>query len=77
MPDPDTTRTDGSAPVDAALLFATPGYAEAMPQLLDAAAATLGTRNIVGATAHGVLGEGDEVEGGPGLVIAALGTRVT
>ncbi len=61
----------GSAAV--ALLFATPGYADEMPRVLEAASATLGTEHIVGATAHGVIGAGDEIEGGHGLVIAALG----
>jgi small ligand-binding sensory domain FIST len=58
--------------VEVALLFATPGHASEMPRLLEAAAAHLGTRKIVGATAHGVIGGGEELEGGHGLVIAAL-----
>lgn len=60
------------AAVDAALLFATPGHAPEMPRLLEAAAECLGTRKIVGATAHGVIGAGLELTGGHGLVIAAV-----
>lgn len=47
---------------DAALLLATPGYAEGMPALLDAASEGLGTRALVGATCHGVIGLGREEE---------------
>ena len=62
----------GMERADAALLFATPGYAEAMPSVLDAVISGLGTKCVVGVTAHGVLGEGEELEGGNALVVAAF-----
>jgi small ligand-binding sensory domain FIST len=62
----------GSGRCDAALLFATPGHAAEMPRVLDAAAEGLSTKAVVGATAHGVIGAGEELEGGHGLVIAAF-----
>ena len=62
----------GAGRCDAALLFATPGHAAEMPRVLEAAAEGLSTKGVVGATAHGVIGAGEELEGGHGLVIAAL-----
>jgi len=57
---------------DAALLFATPGYGTDVPRLLDVAHAALGTRAVVGATAHGVFANGHEIEGGSAVAIACL-----
>lgn len=57
---------------DTALLFAAPGAADELPGMLDAAVACLGTDRIVGATAHGVLGSGQEIEQESGLAILAL-----
>lgn len=62
----------GAGSADVALLFATPGHAAAMPQLLASAHDCLGTRRVVGATAHGVIGAGHELEGGSGLALAAF-----
>ena len=47
---------------DAALVLATSGFADGMPALLDAASQGLGTRALVGATCHGVIGLGREEE---------------
>jgi small ligand-binding sensory domain FIST len=57
---------------DAALLFATPGHAEQMPALLEAAVGALGCRALVGASAHGVLAGGFECEGGTALAMLAV-----
>jgi small ligand-binding sensory domain FIST len=55
-----------------ALVFATPGYGEGLRRLLEVARGALGTSAVVGATAHGVFGQGREVEGGTGVSILAL-----
>jgi small ligand-binding sensory domain FIST len=57
---------------DAALLFATPGYGGEVRRLLEVAEAALGTRAVVGASAHGVFADGHEIEGGSAVAIAAL-----
>jgi small ligand-binding sensory domain FIST len=56
---------------EGALLFATAGYGDEIPVLLDAAVSALGTEAVVGATAHGVLGRGQEVEGEPAVALVA------
>ena len=58
--------------VDAAFLLAGPGYAGALPALLDSAVSALGTEAVVGASAHGVLAAGREYEGSPALAVMAL-----
>jgi small ligand-binding sensory domain FIST len=58
---------------DAALLFATPHYADSLPALLETATRSLGTGAVVGATALGVLARGYEHEGVP--AVALLGVR--
>jgi len=63
---------EGAGRPQAALLFATPAHGPAMGPLLDAAAVELGTRALVGASAHGVLGAGREQEGGHAVAILAL-----
>jgi small ligand-binding sensory domain FIST len=60
----------GSA--DAALVFATSGHSGEIEALLDAVQGALGTRVLVGATAHGVLGRGQELEGETALAVAAF-----
>jgi small ligand-binding sensory domain FIST len=57
---------------DAALLFATPGYAAQLPVLLAASAEVMGTRAIVGASIHGVIHAGREYEGGPVVAVMAF-----
>ena len=57
---------------DAALLFATPGYGEGIRALLERARDVLGTSALVGASAHGIFGRGQEVEGGSCVSILAL-----
>jgi small ligand-binding sensory domain FIST len=56
----------------AAVLFASPGYGDGIGRLLEAARSALGTSAVVGATAHGVFGQGQEVEGGSCVSILAL-----
>lgn len=62
----------GPGGVDAALLFATPAHSAGIAGLLDEAVAVLGTSAVVGATAHGVLGGGGEVEGGRAVSLLAF-----
>jgi small ligand-binding sensory domain FIST len=57
---------------EAALLFATTAHRPGMAELLDTAMAGLGTRAVVGATAHGVIGAGLEHEGGAAVSVLAL-----
>ena len=56
---------------DSALLFVGPGFGHELPGVLDAAIASLGTEAVVGATAHGVLGCGREIEGTPAVAVLA------
>ncbi|MGE4607066.1 MAG: FIST N-terminal domain-containing protein [Myxococcota bacterium] len=58
--------------VDLALLFATPAYPDSPDSLLDVASSALGTKSIVGASAHGVLAGGSECEGGASVAVMAL-----
>ena len=60
----------GSA--DAALLFAGPAHRGAARKLLAAASAELGTTRIAGGLAHGVIGPGQELEGGAGVSVLAV-----
>jgi small ligand-binding sensory domain FIST len=64
-------RAGGLRP-DGALLLATPAYGADMDALLAAASGGLGTATVVGAQVHGVLGSGQEVEGGHGLAVLAV-----
>ena len=57
----------GSA--DSALLFVTPGGVLELPEILDTAVAILGTEAVVGATAHGVMAGGQELEGVPSVAV--------
>ena len=57
---------------DAALLFAGPGLARESKALLEAARSELGTRQLVGGLAHGVLAQGREDEGGASVAALAL-----
>ena len=57
---------------EGALLLATPGYGSDMDAVLAAAGDALGTATIVGAQVHGVLGSGQEIEGGHGLAVLAI-----
>lgn len=59
-------------PVDLALLFVTPAYPDSPDSLLDVAAGVLGTRSIVGASAHGVLAAGTDCEGAASVAVMAL-----
>ena len=61
-----------SGGADAALVFATPGHSDGIAKLLPALEGGLGTGAWAGATAHGVIGRGQEFEGGSALVVAAL-----
>jgi len=56
---------------DSALLFAGPGFGRSLAEVLDAAIGCLGTEAVVGATAHGVLASGREVEGAPAVAVLA------
>ena len=56
---------------DAALLFATPGYAAELPALLAAAGEVLRSKAVVGAHFHGVIHAGREHEGGPAVAVLA------
>ena len=62
---------DGLGKPEAALLFASGAWGEALPALLDTAVAALGTEAVVGASAHGVLAGGEEREVEPAVVVLA------
>jgi len=70
----EAARAAGEAAggADAALLFAGPAHRNELRALLDAARGELGTRRVVGALAHGVLGPGFEEEDGAGVSVLAL-----
>jgi small ligand-binding sensory domain FIST len=57
---------------DAALAFVTGRHGRELGPLLDVLQGTLGTRAIVGATAHGVVGAGQEVEASTAVSVLAL-----
>jgi small ligand-binding sensory domain FIST len=61
----------GGLRADSALLFAGAGYGDELPELLDAAIAGLGTEAVVGATGHGVLGCGREIEAAAAVAVVA------
>lgn len=61
----------GAGRADAALLFATPGYAGTR-ELLEAAVSCLGTADVVGASAQGVMAGGQDCENQPGVAVLAL-----
>ena len=58
---------------ETALVLATPGYGAGLRELLETVTACLGVDVLVGATAHGVVGEGREYEGGTAVSVLALG----
>jgi len=66
----ETALTGGLRP-DSAFLFAGARHAEALEDLLDAAVVALGTEAVVGATGHGVLACGREIEASAGVAILA------
>jgi len=57
---------------DAALLFAGPDHRGAARKLVAAACAELGTSRVAGGLAHGVIGAGQEQEGGSGVSVLAV-----
>jgi small ligand-binding sensory domain FIST len=57
--------------VQAAILFAGPGYNDDLSLLLDAAVSELGTEAVVGASAHGVIARGCEYEEETAAVVLA------
>ncbi|MEM7409890.1 MAG: FIST N-terminal domain-containing protein [Myxococcota bacterium] len=57
---------------DAALLFAGPAHRDDADRLVATAREVLGTETIVGSLAHGVLGAGQELEGGAGVSVLAV-----
>jgi len=62
----------GDQPVDLAFLFVTPEYSDSPRSLLSAAASALGTRSVVGSSAHGVLAGGNECEGAASVAVMAV-----
>ncbi|NQZ96884.1 MAG: FIST C-terminal domain-containing protein [Myxococcales bacterium] len=60
-----------SGGADSAILFATPGADLGIGEILDVAISALGTDVVVGATAHGVMGGGQEIEGEPAIAVLA------
>jgi small ligand-binding sensory domain FIST len=63
---------DAAGGADAALVFAGPGHRDRAPGLVAAACAELGTRCVVGGLAHGVIGAGQEQEGGAAVSVLAV-----
>jgi small ligand-binding sensory domain FIST len=62
----------GGQRVDLAMMFVTPAYPDSARSLLDEASDVLGTKSIVGSSAHGVLGAGAECEGAAAVAVMAL-----
>jgi len=62
---------EGGLSPDSALIFVEAGFADSLPEILDTAIGCLGTEAVVGATAHGVLGAGQEIENTPSVAIVA------
>lgn len=60
---------DQAGSADSALLFVTPGGVLELPEILDMAVSVLGTEAVVGATAHGVMASGQELEGVPSVAV--------
>jgi small ligand-binding sensory domain FIST len=61
----------GAATAEAAMVFAGSGYGDGIPLLLDAVASALGSEALVGATAHGVLAGGLEIEDPSSVAVLA------
>jgi small ligand-binding sensory domain FIST len=57
---------------DAALLFVGPAHRDAAREIVAAVCAELGTSRVVGGLAHGVIGAGQEQEGGFGVSVLAV-----
>jgi small ligand-binding sensory domain FIST len=62
----------GAGGADLAILFATPAFPAGVDLLLAAAVDALGTAAVVGASAHGVFGAGNECENQASVSIMAL-----
>lgn len=62
----------GAGRCDAALLWTGPGFGAALPALLDTAVGALGSRAVVGATAHGILAPDREHVGEAAVVVLAV-----
>ncbi len=62
----------GAGGADAALVFTGPRHRPAVATLLSEVASVLGTSNIVGGLAHGVIASGRESEGGFGVSVMAV-----
>lgn len=67
-----TAALAGAGRCDAALLLVGPGHGDAIPELLDAVSAVLGSQAVVGASAHGVLAGGIERVAEPGVCVLAV-----
>jgi small ligand-binding sensory domain FIST len=61
----------GGLRADSALLFAGAGFGDELSELLDTAIACLGTEAVAGATVHGVLGCGQEIETAASVAVVA------
>ncbi len=64
-------RPLGDVRPDLACVFVSGGGAAASAAALERASATLGARNVVGCTAHGVIADGQGAEGVPGVSVWA------
>jgi small ligand-binding sensory domain FIST len=76
-PDGGESAATGPAPVSAAMVFASGRHIEALADTLDAIHTLLGPEVLVGTTAVGVVGGGEEIEQGDGIALwAASGFTV-
>ncbi|MCH2169391.1 FIST C-terminal domain-containing protein [Myxococcota bacterium] len=63
---------EGAGGAEGALVFVTPGSSIPVEEIVDVVGGVLGTDALAGATSHGVIGAGQEIEGQPSLSILAL-----
>jgi small ligand-binding sensory domain FIST len=66
-------RSANLAKADLVLVFATTPHGPGFTRVTRIAAEVAGTRDVVGCSAAGVVGGEDEIEGGPGVAVLALG----
>ena len=57
----------------AGLVFASQTQGDAIPKLLAETAASIGTRDLIGCTATGILADGRDAESEPGVAVLAIG----
>ena len=69
-------RCGGFSDARLALVFATTSHGPGFTRVTRAVSETCGTRNVVGCSAAGVLAAEEEIEGGHGIAVLAIGGEV-